>query len=81
LLTQANGSRADFVGSGYVSFGDIKSEGSILALDLDNDPVLPFWRNIKLFGRLLHSFLFVGSLNRAETLGAMPEDIDAPAGH
>ena len=32
---------------------------------------MPDWRNIKLFGGLLD-----GSLNHAETFGAMPEDID-----
>ena len=53
----------------------------ILARDLlDNDAVLSLCRDIKLFGRLLDSFLFVGSLNRAETSGTMPEDIGAPAG-
>jgi hypothetical protein len=54
----------------------------ILARDLlDNDAVLSLCRDIKLFGRLLDSFLFVGSLNRPETFGTMPEDIDTPAGH
>jgi hypothetical protein len=56
------------------------SKGEVLVLALaqllDNDPVLPFGRNIKFLSRYLYGFLFVGSLNRAETFGAMPEDID-----
>jgi hypothetical protein len=60
----------------------VNLRGLILALDLlDNDPVLPFGRNIKFLSRYLYGFLLVGSLNRAKTFGAMPEDIDTPAGH
>ena len=50
----------------------VNLRGLILALDLlDNDPVLPFGRNIEFLSRYLYGFLFVGSLNRAETFGAI----------
>ena len=48
---------------------------------LDNNPVLPFGRNIKFLSRYHYCFVCIGSLNRAETFGAMPEDIDTPASH
>ena|SRR6478672_4327460 len=54
----------------------------IFALDLlYNNSVLTLGRDIKFLSRYLCGFLFIGSLNRAETFGAMPEDIDTPTSH
>jgi hypothetical protein len=44
-----------------------------------DSPVLLLGRNIKFLGRYLYAFAL--GLNRAETFGAMPEDIDTPACH
>ena len=46
-----------------------------------DSPVLLLGRNIKFLGRYLYGFVCIGGLNRAETFGAMPEDIDTPACH
>jgi hypothetical protein len=55
----------------------------ILALAhlFDGNPVLSFGRNIKFLSRYLYGFVCIGSLNRAKTFGAMPEDIDTPTSH
>ena len=63
------------------SLGHRKALVLTLAHLLDGNPVLQFGRNIKLPSRYLFGFLCIGSLNRAETFGAMTNYIDTPASH